>query len=152
IGSHIVEALVGAGASVRVLDNLSSGSREKIERWSSRVEFIEGDIRNESYCRSACLGVDAVFHLAAYISVPGSLKDPVHSSSINVGGMLNILNAARECGVRRFVFSSSSAVYGDTTVLPTPEAVLPMPASPYGIEKLYGEHICRVFNDLHDLE
>jgi UDP-N-acetylglucosamine 4-epimerase len=152
IGSHIVEALVKDGAHVRILDNFSTGSWGNLQVPTSAVEVLEADIRDETACVSACSGVDTVFHLAAYISVPGSVNEPVNSSSINIGGMLNMLNAARNRGVRRFVFSSSSAVYGDTAVLPTPETVLPRPTSPYGIEKLYGEHICRVFNELHGLE
>ncbi len=130
---------------MRVLDNFSSGRRENLAGLGARVDVVEGDIRNAVACRKACGGANFVFHLAAFISVPGSLKDPVTADAINITGTLNLLLAARDSGARRFVFSSSSAVYGDTEVLPTPEDVLPRPLSPYGAEKLYGEHLCRIF-------
>src|ERR1044071_5605336 len=97
IATHIVRALVEQGASVRVLDNLSTGSRDKVAGSRSQVEFIEGDIRDQIACMRACTGVDTVFHLAAYISVPGSFKDPLNSASINIDGILNMLAAARDC-------------------------------------------------------
>ncbi len=155
IGSHLVRALVEEGAKVRVLDNLSTGSRSRFTGIERKIDFQEGDIRNAVACRSACNragGVEVVFHLAAYISVPGSVRDPITADAINISGTLNLLLAARDSGVERFVFSSSSAVYGDTEVLPTPEETLPRPLSPYGIEKLYGEHMARLFFQLHGLQ
>jgi nucleoside-diphosphate-sugar epimerase len=152
IGSHLVRALVAEGAKVRVLDNFSTGSRINLYDVDRRVEMQEGDIRNAIACRNACRGIDTLFHLAAYISVPGSVRDPVTADAINMGGTLNLLLAARDSNVKRFVYSSSSAVYGDTQVLPTHEEVLPKPTSPYGIEKLYGEHMCRLFHQLYGLE
>jgi UDP-glucose 4-epimerase len=152
IGSHLVQELVNRGVAVRVLDNLASGSVENLEGCSKNIEFQEGDIRNAVACRNACRGVDTVFHLAALVSVPQSVADPVQSDAINIGGTLNLLLAARDYQVKRFVFSSSSAIYGDTDILPTHERVLPMPASPYGVHKLTGEHYARCFTRLYGLE
>lgn len=152
IGSRVVKHLVEAGASVRVLDNLSTGRAENLRPFGRCVDLIEGDIRNAAACRSACAGVQYVFHLAAYVSVTGSIIDPVSSDAVNIGGTLNVLNAAREMGVRRLVFSSSAAVYGNTEVVPTPECTVPEPMSPYGVEKLYGEHMCRIYSALHGLQ
>jgi len=152
IGSHLVRALTAEGAAVRVLDNLSTGQYARFAGMERKIDFQEGDIRNAVACRNACRGVDTVFHLAAYISVPGSLRDPITADAINISGALNMLLAARDSGVRRLVFSSSSAVYGDTEALPTSEDTLPRPASPYGIEKLYGEHMARLFSQIHGLE
>src|SRR5512138_3332065 len=157
IGSHIVRALVAEGARVRVLDNLSSGLQANLSGIERKVELQEGDIRNAVACRNACRGVDAVFHLAAFISVPGSVRDPVTADAVNIGGTLNVLLAARDAGVKRVVFSSSAAVYGDpepaedgrvTVTEKTPAA----PLSPYGVEKLYGEHMCRLFAHLYGMQ
>jgi len=152
IGSHLVRALVADGYAVRVLDNLSTGQYARFAGIERKVDFQEGDIRNAVACRNASRGVDTVFHLAAYVSVPGSVRDPVTADAINISGTLNVLLAARDSGVRRLVFSSSSAVYGDTEVLPTPEDTLPKPMSPYGVEKLYGEQMARLFSRLYGLE
>jgi nucleoside-diphosphate-sugar epimerase len=152
IGSHLVRALRVQGAPVRVLDNLSSGRLVNLRGLDAEVEFIEGDIRDAALCRAACEGVDTVFHLAALVSVPQSVADPALSDAINTGGTLNLLQAARDRRARRFVFSSSSAVYGDTDVIPTHEEVLPRPTSPYGVQKLTGEHYARTFTRLFDLE
>lgn len=152
IGSHLTRALVAEGARVRVLDNFSTGSRANLAEVERKIDVHEGDIRNAIACRNACQGVEVVFHLAAYISVPGSVKDPVHADAVNIGGTLNLLLAAQGAGVRRFVFSSSAAVYGDTAVIPTHEGMLPRPLSPYGVEKLYGEQMCRLFHHLHGLQ
>lgn len=152
IGSHLVHALVRRGVTVRVLDNVSSGSVSNLEGLGRKIEFIEGDIRNAVACRNACRGVDTVFHLAALVSVPQSVADPIQSDAINSGGTLNLLLSARDCQVKRFVFSSSSAIYGETDVIPTPESVLPRPMSPYGVQKLTGEHYARNFALLYGLE
>src|SRR5689334_13219501 len=130
IGSRLVRNLVGSGISVRVLDNYSTGKPENLAGLGRQVELVEGDIRNAIACRNACRGVDTVFHLAALVSVPISVADPVQSDAINIGGILNLLLAARDQKVQRFVFSSSSAVYGDTDIIPTPETTLPAPTSP----------------------
>ncbi len=152
IGSHLVRNLVNSGVSVRVLDNYSSGRPEYLAALGRKVELIEGDIRNAIACRNACRGVDTVFHMAALVSVPISVADPVQSDAINSGGTLTVLLAARDNGVRRVVFSSSAAVYGNTEVIPTTEGVLPSPMSPYGVQKLMGEHYARNFAHLYGLQ
>jgi nucleoside-diphosphate-sugar epimerase len=152
IGSHLVESLVRGGAGVRVFDNLSTGSRENLASIAGDCRLIEGDVRDADAIAGACRGVEVVFHLAAYISVPGSVADPRLADGVNIGGTLNTLIAARDAGVRRVVFSSSAAVYGEPEIVPTPESCPPRPGSPYGIEKLYGEHTARVFSELFGLE
>ena len=152
IGSTLVRELVKRGVFVRVLDNVSSGNLTNLEGLGKKLEFVEGDIRNAVACRNACRGVEAVFHMAALVSVPQSVADPILSESINSGGTLNLLIAARDCQVKRFVFSSSSAVYGDTEQIPTPETTPTFPTSPYGIQKLMGEHYARTFFQLYGLE
>jgi len=142
IGSHLVRQLVTDGTHVRVLDDLSTGSKQRIA--DLNVEFIQGDIRNVDHCKKAVQGVETVFHLAAYVSVPGSMKNPALADSINIDGTRNMLQAARESGVERFVFSSSCAVYGDTKTVPTPEDTLPRPMSIYATEKLRGEELCQM--------
>ena len=116
IGSHIVEYLLMHGAGkVRVLDNLATGSRNNVALFSgnSRYEFIEGDIRDSETCVKACAGIDHVTHQAALGSVPRSVKDPVTSNEVNVSGFVNIITAAKDAGVKTFVYASSSSVYGD---------------------------------------
>ncbi len=152
IGSQIARELVDRGAQVRILDNFSSGKRNALGDAQRRIEFQEGDIRNAIACRNACRGIDTVFHLAAFISAPGSVKDPVTADAVNIGGTLNILMAARETGVRRVIFSSSAAVYGNAVTVPVKEDALPIPETPYGLEKLYGEHMARMFHSTHGLE
>jgi nucleoside-diphosphate-sugar epimerase len=152
IGSRLVRNLVEQGVRVRVLDNYSTGRPDILADLGKKVELVEGDIRNAVACRNACRGADTVFHLAALVSVPQSVADPVQSDGINAGGTLSLLLAARDCGVRRFVFSSSAAIYGDTDVIPTTESVLPIPTSPYGVQKLTGEHYARNFSLLYGIE
>lgn len=152
IGSHLVRELLKRKVAVRVLDNLSSGNVSNLDGLGKSIEFMEGDIRNAVACKNACRGVDTVFHLAALVSVPQSVTDPIQADAINIGGTLNLLLAARDNNVKRFVFSSSSAVYGDTREIPTSERVLPLPASPYGVQKLAGEHYARNFSRLYGLE
>jgi len=152
IGSHLVRSLIASGSTVRVLDNFSSGRVDKLDGLGRKLEVMEGDIRNSVACRNACRGIDTVFHMAALVSVPQSVADPVQSDAINSGGTLNVLLAARDNGVRRLVFSSSAAVYGDTDTVPTDEKVMPCPASPYGIQKLIGEHYSHNFATLYGLE
>jgi nucleoside-diphosphate-sugar epimerase len=152
IGSHLVSHLLAQNYRVRVLDNLSTGSLANLEPYGKQVEWVEDDIRNAVACRAACRDIDVVFHLAAFISVPQSVQDPIQSDAINTGGTLNLLLAARDLGVRRFVFSSSAAVYGNTETVPAHEGVLPAPMSPYGVQKLMGEHYARNFTQLYGLE
>jgi UDP-glucose 4-epimerase len=152
IGSHIVDALLDQGMCVRVLDNLSTGSLDNLRHRAGEVEFIEGDLRDINACYSACKGVETVFHQAALPSVPRSIADPLTSNAVNVDGTLQMLMAARDEGVRRFVFASSSSVYGNTQVSPKHEALPTCPLSPYAINKLTGEHYCKVFHSLYGLE
>ncbi|MBN1994498.1 MAG: SDR family oxidoreductase [Anaerolineae bacterium] len=146
IGSHVVDALLARGDSVRVLDNLSSGHRENLAHVMNKIEFIEGDIRDEDTVQKAVAGVELIFHLAAMVSVPESMEKPMQAELNNAVGTLNILAAARAAGVRRMMFSSTSAVYGDEPTLPKVETMQPYPQSPYAIAKLAGEHYCQLFN------
>ena len=139
IGSHLVHRLVADGHRVRVIDNLSTGSRENLAALDGRIEFLEGDIREASACASAVRGAEIVYHVAALPSVPRSIADPWASHDHNVNGTMRLLEAAREAGVRRVVYSSSSSVYGDTPTLPKIETMEPLCRSPYATAKLAAE-------------
>lgn len=152
IGSHIVERLVREGHKVRVIDNLSTGNKENIEPFLEEIEFIEGDIRDLELVREAMEGVDYVLHQAAVPSVPRSVKDPLTTNSANVEGTLNILIAARDTGVKRVVYASSSSAYGDAPILPKHEEMKPEPRSPYAVSKLAGELYCQAFYHVYGLE
>ena len=149
IGSNIAEHLVRAGKSVRLFDNLSTGKRENVP---NGAEFIEGDLRVCESIKRATEGVRYVLHLGAIPSVPRSVEDPAATNQVNVTGTLNVLLAARDCGVKRVVFSSSSSVYGDTPTLPKREDMPPSPLSPYAVQKITGEYYCRIFYQLYGLE
>ncbi len=151
IGSNLAEALLARGHRVRGLDNFLSGKRENLEGLGA-VEFTEGDVRDLETCRRACEGVDFVLHEAALGSVPRSIEDPALSNECNVTGTLNMLVAARDAGVRRFVFAASSSAYGDTPALPKVETMPPQPLSPYALSKLAGEEYCRLFTELYGLQ
>jgi UDP-glucose 4-epimerase len=142
IGSHLVDGLLERGFAVRVLDDFSTGRRANLEHVARDIELIEGDICDFDTCRGAARGARAVFHLAAQGSVPKSVADPFGSNANNVMGTLNMLEAAREQSVDRFVFAASSAAYGNTEVLPKTEAMRPQPLSPYAAQKVTGEHFC----------
>lgn len=152
IGSHIVEALLARGDQVRVLDNLASGYLHNLSNVIDQIEFIEGDIRDEPLVNRAIDGVELVFHLAAMVSVPESMANPVEAELRNAVGTLNVLNAARNAGVRRLVLSSTCAVYGDEPTLPKTEAMPPFPKSPYAISKFAAEGYCHVFHEAFGLE
>jgi nucleoside-diphosphate-sugar epimerase len=152
IGSNIVETLLKSGARVRILDNFSTGKRDNILPFKDRIEIVEGDVRSFHIVRDAVDGIDYVLHQAALPSVPRSIKDPITTDEVNVTGTLNILQAARDAGVRRLVFASSSSVYGDLEVLPKTEEMLPKPLSPYAVSKLAGEKYCGVFTQIYGLE
>lgn len=152
IGSNLVAALVKGGNDVRVLDDLSTGHASNLREFGSKVELIEGDIRDLATAKRAVKGVRYVFHEAALPSVPRSVADPLLSNGVNVGGILNMLVASRDEGVDRFMFASSSSIYGDTPVMPKTEEMLPTPLSPYAVQKLTGEHYCRVFFNLYGLK
>ena len=152
IGSHVAARLLEAGWTVRVLDDLSSGDRAKLPTFAKDLEFVEGDIRDVAVCQKACAGIDAVFHLAALVSVVGSVENPALNNAINITGMLNMLIAARDSGVQRFVFSSSASVYGDAEQIPTEENQPLKPQSPYAVSKACGEMYGRNFQELFGLE
>lgn len=152
IGSNIVEELLKRGQKVRVLDNFSTGKRENILPFLDRIELIEGDIRDYRVVREAVDGVDFILHQAALPSVPRSVKDPIMTNEVNVGGTLNILDAAKNAGVKRIVYASSSSVYGNSEILPKSEDVSPEPISPYAVSKLAGEKYCKVFSEVYGLE
>ena len=151
IGSNITEELLRRGERVRVLDDFSTGRRENLAGLNG-YELVEGTITDTGTCRDACEGVEFVLHQAALPSVPRSLKDPARSNEVNVVGTVNMLWAAHNAGVRRFVFATSSSVYGDTPTLPKVETMPTNPLSPYAVSKLAGEHYCRVFHQCYGLE
>jgi len=154
IGSHLVDGLVNEGFGVVVLDDFSGGSRENLGSHLSEPNFclVEGDVRNEADVKRALENVDAVFHLAATVSVDLSLKNPLLVNEVNVGGTLNVLRESLKAGVKRFVYASSCAVYGEPVHLPIDEDHPVRPTSPYGVSKLAAEHYCRVFYEVYGLE
>ena len=151
IGSSLTRAIVERGDEVRVLDTYLTGRDENLADLPD-VEIVRGDIRDVDTLRTAMQGVERVLHQAAVPSVARSLKDPITSNEANIGGTLNVLIAARDAGVQRVVFASSSSVYGDTPTLPKVETMLPGPLSPYAVTKLTGEHYLKVFHHLYGLE
>jgi len=148
IGSNLVRGLLQRDDEVRVLDNFSTGNRANLEGLD--VEIVEGELRSYERCHNAVRGVEVVYHLGALGSVPRSVQDPLTSSAVNVEGTLNVLLAARDEGVRRVVFSSSTSVYGSTRTLPTTEASPPDPISPYGVAKLAAERYCISFSRVYE--
>ena len=144
IGSHIAAYFQGR-AEVRVLDNLRSGYRHHLDGFE--IDFIEGSVTDRAMVDKAVQGVDYVFHLAAMISVPESMHDPAGCVEINVRGLLNVLRASADAGVRKLCLSSSAAIYGDNPELPKREEMVPEPKSPYAITKLDGEYYCRMFQE-----
>lgn len=151
IGSNIVRRLVAEGARVRVLDNLSTGRASNLAGLEDRIELLQADVADLGTVQAAVRGVRYVLHLAAMPSVQRSIEDPVGSDRVNIGGTIHVLVAARDAGVRRVVFSSSSSVYGDTPQLPKQEDLPPRPLSPYAVQKLAGEHYARIFHALYGL-
>jgi len=147
IGSHIVEALAGSH-DVVVIDNFSSGKPENLEGFPDRVTCITGSINDLPLLKEVFKGAEGIFHLGAIASVARSVDDPGATHETNLTGTLNVLLAARDCGVKKVVFSSSSAVYGDEPTLPKREEMTPVPLSPYAVSKLAGEYYCRVFSEL----
>jgi nucleoside-diphosphate-sugar epimerase len=153
IGSHVVEVLIEQRERVRVLDNFSTGKRKNLSASSQQVEIIEGDIRNFSICQQAMKKVEYVIHLAALHEVQRSVENPLETHEINVTGILNLLLSAKGAGVNRFVYASSSAVYGDNPALPRSENMVLIPiSSPYSASKLAGEVYCKLFSNLYGLE
>jgi UDP-glucose 4-epimerase len=153
IGSNLVAHLLDAGHTVRVLDNFSTGKRENLAAFQDRIDLIEGDLVNREDVRKAVQDIEVILHHAALASVPRSVEDPLDSNEANVTGTLNLLVAARDAGVRRIVYASSSALYGDQAVeKPKAETMAPLPISPYGVAKLAAEYYCQVFYSTYGLE
>lgn len=149
IGSNLVDALVEQGHTARVLDDLSTGFAQNL---NPKAELFEGDIADEAVVRSAVEGVEVVFHQAAHRAVFRSVEHPLSTDTANTHGTLTVLDAARHAGVRRVVYASSSSVYGGAEQMPTPESAPTVPRSPYAVSKLAGEHYCRVYAELFDIE
>ncbi|MGB9469295.1 MAG: SDR family oxidoreductase [Candidatus Acidiferrum sp.] len=152
IGSHIVEELVRRGHQVVVLDDLSSGKEVNLASIRTQIDFRRGSITDLAAVQTACQGVDYVIHLAAQISVPRSIKDPIDTNQVNIDGTLNVLVAARDANVKRFVLAASSAAYGESPVQPKVETMAPAPISPYGITKYVGELYGQLFGRVYGLE
>jgi UDP-glucose 4-epimerase len=151
IGSHIVEELLQRGASVRVLDNFSSGKRANLSSFQGDLEIREADLRDGEAIKAATRGVDLVFHLAAFISVPQSMLEPENCFAVNVTGTATLLEAARQAGVRKVVLSSSTAVYGNTDQFPTGEQTSLNPLSPYALSKQVNELYARLYTQTFNL-
>jgi len=158
IGSNLTEALLGSGEDVRVLDNFSTGRRANLaqagqwaEAGGGRFHLHEGDIRERETCREAMTGVDYVMHEAAIPSVQRSVLDPLTTNEVNIRGTLNLLEEARQAGVKRFVYASSSSLYGESPTLPKVESMPLAPLSPYGLQKMVGEKYCMLYHSLYGL-
>jgi UDP-glucose 4-epimerase len=149
IGSNIAAKLTEQGQQVRILDNFSSGKRENLEGLPDSVEVIDGDIRDHWVTVQAVREVDYVLHQAALPSVPRSVKNPLTSNAVNIDGTLNVLEAARQAGVKKFVMASSSSVYGESEELPKHEGMVPSPLSPYAVTKLTAEYYLKVYWELY---
>lgn len=152
IGSNLVHELLRRGETVRVLDNFSTGRRSNLADVYGDIDLVEGDLRSSESCRQATKGVDVVLHQGALPSVQRSVSDPFTSHDTNATATMNLLVAARDVGVKRFVYASSSSVYGDSPTMPKQEEMIPRPKSPYAVAKLAGEHYCRIFYELYGLE
>lgn len=154
IGSNLVEALLKQDNQVVCLDNFSTGKRENIAPFMNHPDFtlIEGDIRVPEDCKKATAGMDYVLHQAALGSVPRSIKDPVTTNDVNIGGFVNMLVAARDAGIKRFVYAASSSTYGDHPALPKIEENIGKPLSPYAVTKYVNELYASVFADLYGME
>ena len=152
IGSHIAEELAKRGFDVIVLDNFDTGNRENTARLPGRVEVIEGDVRDLAAVKKAARGAGCVFHFAAIASVQRSITDPVETNGVNITGTLNVLLASRDEGIKRVVFASSCAVYGDPGEGKKKEDLAPDPMSPYAVSKLAGEYYCKIFHSVFGLE
>lgn len=149
IGSNVAQVLAGRGERVRILDDFSTGRRENLQGLDGKVEVITGSLCDRAAVAAAVKNVTYILHFGALPSVIRSVEDPWSANAVNIDGTLNLLLAARDAGVERLVFSSSSSVYGDTPVLPKREDMTPGPLSPYALQKLAGEHYCRIFYNLY---
>jgi UDP-glucose 4-epimerase len=152
IGSHIVRHLLEEEKTVRVVDNLSTGKKERLQQFGSAIEFLQNDLGDPAACDEAVEGTDYVLHQAAVPSVQRSIQDPVGTNRANVTATLNLLESCRKHRVRRFVYAASSSAYGDTEVLPKKESMTPNPVSPYALQKLVGERYCKLYFELFNLK
>ena len=152
IGSNICKKLVSQGCFVRVIDNLLTGKKSNLADIIARIEFIEADMGNEGIARTAMKDIDVVLHQGALPSVPRSIDDPAATHKHCVDATFTLLLAARDAGIKRFVYASSSSAYGDTPTLPKVETMRPQPLSPYAVGKLVGEYYCSVFSKVFGLE
>jgi UDP-glucose 4-epimerase len=154
IGSNIVEELLKKGQRVRVLDNFATGKRENLFAFKedANFELIEGDLRSFHTVRSAVKSIDYILHQGALPSVPRSIEDPLTTNDVNILGTLNILEAAKEFGIKRVVYASSSSIYGDSETLPKTETMPVDPLSPYALSKYTAERYCRIFTKIYGLE
>jgi nucleoside-diphosphate-sugar epimerase len=152
IGNHIVRGLLARGDAVRVFDNFSTGHRANLVDILDDIELVEGDLRSIDACRRAVNGAAYVLHQAALPSVPRSIEDPHTTHEVNATGTLHLLTAARDAGVRRVVYASSSSVYGPEPKLPRTESDRPNPISPYAVAKLAGEQYCLAFHRAYGIE
>jgi UDP-glucose 4-epimerase len=152
IGSSIAEALVRRGDTVRGLDNFETGKQENLAAFRDGMEFVECDLRDADAVLDVCKGVDFIFHTAAVASVPRSVADPRTSHTANIDGTFNLLEGARATGVKRIVYSASSSAYGDQPGFPRRETMIPMPISPYAVQKLVGESYMSSYQQVYGME
>jgi len=152
IGSHITSALLNKGEKVRIIDDFSTGKRENISSFLSEIEIFEGSLLDYDFLLRATRGVNVIYHQGAIPSVPRSIMDPVLSNHVNIGGTVNLLQAAVKNSVSRFVYAASSSAYGNTEQLPKRETMDANPLSPYAISKYTGELYCKIFYDIYGLE
>lgn len=152
IGSNIVRMLLGKGESVRAVDDFSTGKRINIEPYISKIDFIEGTLTDPDMCLRAVRDMDYILHQAAIPSVPRSVENPIRSNEANVTATVNLLVAARDAQIKRFVYAASSSAYGNINISPKVETLAPSPRSPYAVSKLAGEYYCRAFYECFGLE
>jgi UDP-glucose 4-epimerase len=152
IGANLAHALVAQGETVRILDDFSTGRPQNLSGIDDQVELLRGDIRDPGTVARAVAQVEVILHQAALNSNPRSIREPLQTSEVNVGGTLTLLQAARSAGTRRFVYASSSSVYGEVAGLPKTEDMPTAPKAPYGVSKLAAEQYCRVFSQVYGIE
>lgn len=152
IGSNLVKALLEDNNEVRVLDNFSTGKRENILPFLNRIELVEGDIRSYHTVMLSLKDIDYVFHQAALPSVPRSINDPITTNDVNIVGTLNLLQCSKDMNIKRFIFASSSSIYGDNPIIPKVETLEPKPKSPYALTKLTGEYYSSIFYKIYGLK
>lgn len=152
IGSNLVKKILENGDEVRILDNFATGRKKNIAPFLKDIELVKGDMSDLKVCKKAVKGIDFILHEGAVPSVPRSVKDPIWTNNANINGTLNMLTAARDGGVKRFVYAASSSAYGDSPTMPKVETMEPRPKSPYALQKFAGEVYCQLFAKLYNLE